>query len=161
MKNILLSTIFAVVSVASANEIQTFTTNTLHIELDKNTKFVNVYNGTLANFYENSSKILNSKEVLSVGVNGAYKGALNSGFSANGQVNSDFASAGAIGALAGYALGSGVTWVISDNEYLSISKATNTKGEVTLLQTLIVANNSISDNEIITNGEEARLKLLK
>jgi len=161
MKKILLSTVFSLVSMVSANEIQIFTTNTMHIALDKETKFVNIYNGTLANFYENSSKILNSKEVLSVGVNGAYKGALNTDFSANGQVNSDFASAGAIGALAGYALGSGVKWVISDNEYLSISKAINTKGEATLLQTLIVANYSISDNDIKTTGENARLKLIK
>ena len=51
--------------------------------------------------------------------------------------------------------------MISDNEYVSISKAVNSKGEGTLIQTLIVANNFLMDSSIIEEGEKARLKLIK
>jgi len=148
-----------------ANEIQVFTTNTMHIKLDSKTKVTEVYNGTLEDFYKNSEKIIESKTVTSAIANGMHSAAMTSNSTGNlyngSSVDASQIASGGIGALAGYALGSGITWIISDNEYISVSVVVNSKGESSLIQTLIVANNSISNSEVKELGEKELKNLLE
>ena len=148
-----------------ANEIQVFTTNTMHIKLDSETKVTEVYNGTLEDFYKNSEKIIESKTVTSAIANGIHSAAMTSNSTGNlhngSSVDASQIAAGGIGALVGYALGSGILWFVTDNEYISVSVVVNNKGEASLIQTLIVANNSISNSEVKELGEKELKNLLE
>ena len=158
MKNIILLIALSAITLI-ANEIQVFNTNTMRINLDSNTKFEKVYMGKYSDFMENAQSILSTKEVILASASGALIGA-----SMSQAASSDLAAnagAGAAGALVGYAIGSGFKWIINDNEYVYISLATNSKGESTLIQTLIVANSFLYDSTIEEMGIEARQSLLK
>ena len=148
-----------------ANEIQVFSANTMHIKLDSKTKVTEVYNGTLEDFYKNSKDIIESKVVTSAITDGMHSAAMTSNSTGNlyngSSVDASQIAAGGIGALAGYALGSGITWIISDNEYISVSVVVNSKGEYSLIQTLIVANNSITNSEVKKLGKKALKNLIE
>jgi len=147
-----------------ANEIQVFSTNTMQIELDSNSKITNIYNGSLEDFYKNSKAIIEGPKVTNAIINGMHSAAMTAtttGNIYNGtnvQVNQIIS--GGIGALVGLGIGYGVSWIVSDNEYISISVVVNSKGESTMIQSLIVANNSISEEEISDLGIKALNKLI-
>lgn len=159
MKKIILSLLFTMIATLSANEIEVFSTNTLNIVLDRNTTFKKIYMGKYTDFIKNANSIFNAKNAIFAGISGSLFGA-----TAISQSNVDIKAsvgAGALGALAGYAIGSSVKWFISDNEYVYISLAKNSKGESTLIQTLIVANNFLLDSTIEKISIDARQSLLK
>jgi hypothetical protein len=162
MRKIILLILF-VISIY-ANEIQVFNSNSMHIELDSKSKITTIYNGSLEDFYKNSKEIIESKVVTSAIMNGMHSAAMTSNSTGNlyngSNIDINQITAGGVGALAGYALGSGVTWVISDNEYISVSVVVNSKGEPTMIKTLIVANNSISNEEVSDIGKKALKKLI-
>jgi len=164
MKKIIIIMIALTISLL-ANEIQVFSTNTMHITLDKNSKITNIFNGELNDFYKNSEKILKSKEVAEAIANGIHQSAMyanNAGNLYNGQsINVNQIVSGGIGALAGYAIGKSLQWVVSDNEYVSVSVVTNSKGETTLIETLIVANYSISNEKVKEIGKNEIQKMIK
>ena len=145
--------LIGLVALISANEIQVFTTNTMDIPVDKKSKVETVYQGEYEEFMKNPATHFAAAAVTgaAIGVTG------NNSLSTVSNLAS--AGAGALGGLAGYALGKGVIWFISDNQYLSIYKVTNSKGEVTLLQMLIVANNSLSDSELKEISENKMEKI--
>ena len=132
-----------------ANEIQVFTKNTMDLPLDSKTVTEKIYSGKYDDFMKNPKKYL-SKGFAAATANGAFVGAYNSTNAINAMGKSDFSQVG-IGAITGlavygaYAAGS---WFVSDNQYLYLTLAINSKGKKTMIQTLIVANNSLSDNEI-------------
>ncbi len=161
MKRFLILTMLLAVSIANANEIQVFNSNTMDIELDKNTTFDKIYQGKLEDFYKNSQAIFTTYAASQAAAEGVLVGSLNSHIADTGNVNTDYLAAGAIGALAGYAIGGTISWFISDNQYIYISKATNSKGESTMIQTLIVANNFLMDSSIEEKALEARQALIK
>jgi len=155
MKNFIKAILFAMVLVTSmlvtsvsANEFQVFSSFTKKIEIDSNSNsnFKKIYYGKAEEFYKNPSKYLNEANIKQIttyslqsitnGVNSLAAGGTGKG--------------GLIG-LAGIAIISigevGYNWIISDNEYIYLSLVTNTKGEQTLIYTLIVANSSIDDDE--------------
>ena len=164
MKKIIIIMIAMTISLL-ANEIQVFSTNTMHITLDKNSKVTNIFNGELNDFYKNSEKILKSKEVAETITNGIHQSAMyanNAGNLYNGHgINANQMIAGGVGALAGYAIGSGITWAISDNEYVSVNVVTNSKSETTLIETLIVSNYSISNKKVKEIGQKEIQKIIK
>lgn len=139
-----------------ANEIQIFTKNTMEVNLDSKTVTEKVYMGKYSDFMKDPAGNL-SKGLVKAAANGAFIGALNNGSTAMGQAGKldlNNLAAGGLGALAAYTVGSGVKWLIEDNEYVYISLAINSKGEKTMIQTLIVANNFLTDSTIEEIGKK-------
>ncbi len=138
-----------------ANEIQIFTKNTMEIELDPKTVSEKIYMGKYSDFMKDPAGNL-SKGFTQAAANGAFMGALNSTSTINqaGKIDSGNIAAGGLGALAGYAIGSGAKWFMADNEYVYISLSVNSKGEKTMIQTLIVANNFLTDSTIEEIGKK-------
>ena len=158
LKNILTYITLLVVFHASlmANEIQVFTKNTMEIPLDSKTVTEKIYMGKYEDFMKNPSA--NLKKGLSTAVaNGTIQGAMNSSeaYKAAGKLDPNTMLAGGLGALAAYTVGSGIKWFIADNQYVYISLAINSKGVPTMIQTLIVANNFLTDSEIEEIGKKA------
>jgi hypothetical protein len=131
----------------SANEIQVFSSKAdIDIKVTQKSVFTKVYYGSAKEFYANPKKYLNDKTVKSA----ATFGLASVGIGAVSLAGGGSGKAGLYG-LAGTAIASiGVmsyNWITSDNEYIYISTLTNPDGKTTLVYTLIVANNFISDKE--------------
>ena len=158
---------------AMANEVQVFTSNTMHIELDSDTKIEKLFFGMTKEFYEKQGEIL--KDLQKNSASALATGTLATLQASSGEIAKNIAAGGsglggvdtngglmAIGAMVAIAGGKALfDYASEDYEYMMMSKAINSKGEETLLYTLVVANNSLETQE----GEEMALgeqkKLLK
>jgi len=171
MKKFLMFSALAIA--AMANEVQVFTSNTMRIELDNDSKIEKLFFGKTKEFYEKQGEILkdlqkNSTSALAIGTiatlqasSGEIAKNIVAGGSGAGGVDTNGGLI-AIGAMVAIAGGKALfDYAREDHEYMMMSKAINSKGEETLLYTLIVANNSLETQE----GEEMALgeqkKLLK
>jgi len=148
-------------SILCANEIEIFTANTMNIKLDKKSVIQEIIYCKPGS--ECVKLIRNDKENRDYLLYGAaYQGATAivgtsmKSFS-NIAIQSTGASLqnGALGALAGLVLVSGTylahdAWegYTKDYEYRIVSYAKNSKGEETLLATLIVSNDKIDDRKV-------------
>ncbi len=156
-----------------ANEVQVFTSNTMHIELDSDTKIERLFFGKTKEFYEKQGEII--KDLKKNSASALMSGTITTLQSSSSEIAKNIAAGGsglggvdtngglmAIGAMVAIAGGKALfDYASEDHEYMMMSKAINAKGEETLLYTLIVANNSLETQE----GEEMALgeqkKLLK
>ena len=158
MKKILF---FLLISFSSAfsNEIQVFTANTMKVDLDDKSLLMEIlYCKTGDKCIELVQKHTNG-DILIKGT--VYNGAISIGSTALKSSSNLIASgtganlqAGGIGALAGLAVVSSVYLAhdifasfTQDHEYVVTSYAKNSLGEETLLKTLIVADNELTDKE--------------
>jgi len=170
MKKTIISTLLFA-SLLSANEIQVFTTNTKHIKLDKNTKIAQVAYCAIGKECKNliDENSLNGKFITTSAAFSAVTASTGAIVDNNiaGAGGADIL-AGGIGSLAGIAIGATGLWVKSqfkslskDNEYIVSSLAKNSKGEETLLMTLIVTNDEITEVNAIELASINQNKLLK
>lgn len=151
-KVILLLLIFSLTNVF-ANSIQVFTTNTMHLEIDKNSKFIDIFSGDKKTFLEESIKInteLVKKGVVNAGLAGA----------ASAAAAQTFKRMDANGGLVGLAVVATVTAgmvgfeylsqsdLFRDYEYLYIAKAFDKIGNETLFYTYIISEDKMSNEEI-------------
>lgn len=160
MKKIIL--ILMSVMVLMANEIQVFTSNTMHIELDSNSKIEKLYFGKSEDFYKNQAEIV--KDIQKNTKSALFQGTTTALYASSGEI-AKAAVAGGTGGVnplgAGIAIGGMLAvvgtkavydWARQDNEYIMLSRAVNSAGEETLLYTMIVANNAVSDEEGVEIG---------
>jgi hypothetical protein len=147
-----------------ANEIQVFTTNTMHIPLDPDSKVVKeVFSGTLEDFYKYSRENLEGdfvvtkidNKIMTSEIRSTSSYSVSSPHGRYGGSNTSSDVVGAFVAVMDYTISS----VVSDNEYVTVNEVKNSKNESTLIQTLIVANNSISDSEVKEISQKAFKKL--
>lgn len=161
---VFLSTIALCVS-SFANQIQVFSTNTMGIELDQGSKFERIYAGSREDLAKNGKEKINAAMASSVIIGGflGTSNAITPVLSSSNSVKLDARNglAGIGGAVIGYAIGAGVTWFIADNEYFYFTLAENSKSEKTIIQTLIVANNSIFEKELEELGQTALKQFVK
>ena len=155
-----------------ANEIQVFTSNTMRIDLDKNSTLIEIiYCKTGAKCVDLVKKDPETGNVLMNGF--AYHSAVAVGSdtlkSSSSMSHSSVSNvqAGAVGALAGLAVVSSVYFIhdiwsgfTKDYEYIISSYVKNSLGEETLLATLIVSNDELSDKEAKKIAFEDQKKLL-
>lgn len=144
-----------------ANSTQVFVSNTMHIELDSNTNYEKVFLGTKEDFYKESNNIFKSElvqqaavasslsAVAAAGANGSFKG-----LDSNGGLIGAGLILGAVGAIKTY------EYIVSDNEYVYVATATNSKGEKSLIYSLIVSNYSLNDSSL-NNIIETKVKAQK
>jgi len=158
MKKILFVLLISFSGVFS-NEIQVFTANTMKIDLDDKSLLMEIF------YCKNGDKCI---ELVEKDTNGdilikgtVYNGAVAIGSTAlkssSNLVTSGTGTnlqAGGVGALAGLAVVSSVYFVhdifasfTKDYEYIITSYAKNSLGEETLLKTLIVADDELTDKE--------------
>jgi hypothetical protein len=134
-----------------ANEIQVSTSNTMHISIDKDAKVTPLYFGPSQEFFKNR------KDYLQKLNDATAKNATTYSLMALGNV-AQGAGTGSTADLKGGAIGLASVAVISltkyafdsitaDNEYLFLSKVVNDNNEETYIYTMIVANDSISEEE--------------
>jgi len=134
-----------------ANEVQVFTSNTMHISIDKDAKVTPLYFGPAYEFYNNRAEHLKQINAATK-KNAATYGLMSLGNVAQG------VGTGSTADLKGGAIGLASVAVISltkmafdsftaDNEYLYLNRVVNTKGEETYIYTFIVANDSITQEE--------------
>lgn len=142
MRIFILSIVFFLANSLYANEIQTFTSYVYPIKIDANSSIEKIFMGEASEYYENSNKYLSAKGVkdkhskkvaATYGLQSALHGGGAIGFISTGII---------VGAKMGY------DYFVEDNEYLVVSLITNSDGNSTLAYTLIVANNSLSKNEL-------------
>ena len=146
-----------------ANEIQIFTANTMKIKLDTKTKIKERYCGSLDGFYKNSKKIF-AVPTVEGSVKNAVSGAVHAvHFSSATRTSYDprYILLGAAADLVGYGIKNATDYITGDHEYTYVSQALNTKGETTMLETLIVANYELTNDEIKKIGINAQQKLIK
>ena len=150
--------IFSFVSVtlfsftALANEIQVFTSNTMHLTLEQNATTEKVFAGTYEEFNKEYAEIMKSNLVTTAAWT-AYHGTMitASAFAAGaGSIRGD-SIPGLVVGLAFVAV-AGVSkmaydYITADNEYIILYIAVNSNGDKTMLQTHIVANYSITVEE--------------
>lgn len=147
---------------AFANEIQVFTSNTMHIELDSNSKIEKLYFGKSEDFYKNQADIM--KDIQQNTKSALFQGTVTALYASSGEIAKGAVAGGAGGINplgAGIAVGGMLAvvgtkavydWARQDNEYIMLSRAVNSAGEETLLYTMIVANNAVSDEEGVEIG---------
>lgn len=138
-------------TILSANEIQVFTSNTMHIAIDKDAKVTPLYFGPANEFYKNRKDYLaklnakTEKTAATYGLMSLTNVAQGIGTGSNADLKG-----GAIG-LASIAVISlsKATYdaITADKEYLFLSKVINSAGKETYIYTLIVANDSITKEE--------------
>ena len=134
------------VSFLNANEIQVFSSLTKKIEIDSSCDFEKIYYGEAEEFYKNPSKYLNEASIKNASTYGMQ--AMSNGIKSLSAGGTGQGGLIGLASVAVVSLGEmSFNWIVSDNEYIYISVATNTKGEQTLIYTLIVANNSLDDKE--------------
>ena len=121
-----------------ANDIQVITANSMQIKLDKGTQIKEVFFGTTERFKA-------SKDVYKKAGGSILDGVIEVGNS--GGSGAQGAAAGAVGVLVGAALIEGYNALVKDNSYVLLTKATNSKGEVTFLKTIVISNSPISLEE--------------
>jgi len=134
-----------------ANDIQIFTANSTHINLDKNSKITRVYFGTEEAFVKDS----NSYNKAGGSALASFGSVANSGGS--GAAGS---AVGFVGVLASAAIIEGYNSLVSDNNYVLITKAVNSKNEVTILKTLVISNESIPLAKAEKLAQEDQNKLI-
>jgi hypothetical protein len=163
MKKVILSMfmLLTLVLPAMANEIQLFTSNTMHIELDSNTKIEKVFFGESEDFYKQYKDIMQTDMVQKAAFHGALSAtavAASRGTFKN--LNSNNGLAG-VAAIAAFTVGK-ITydWATSDNEYVLVTIATNSAGEKTMLQTMLVTNYSVDLEEGEKLAMANQLKLI-
>jgi len=135
-----------------ANDIQVLTANSMQIELDNGTKVQEIFFGTEEAYVKNSHSFnkAGGSAVASFG------GVVNSG--GNGGAG---AAAGFVGTLISAAIIEGYNSVVSDNNYVLLTKAINSKGEVTFLKTMVISNDPITLEEAAQVSAEAQNNLIK
>ena len=160
MKKIIL--FFVTCLVAFANEIQVFSTNTMHIELDSSSKIEKVFFGKKEDFAKNQEQI--AKDLKSNLGSAVFEGSMGTLQASTGEMAKHAVGGGvggvdplmAVAAIGIMATAAGTRAVYDyareDHEYIMLSTAVNSKGENTLLYTIIVANNAISNEEGIELG---------
>lgn len=160
MRKLLIFTALAISAIA--NEIQVFSSNTMHIDLDSGSKIEKVFFGKKEDFAKNQEQI--TKDLKSNLGAAVFQGSVTTLQASTGEMAKSAVAGGvggvnpimavaAIGIMAG-AAGTRAIYdsVREDHEYIMLSTAVNSKGENTLLYTMIVANNAISDEEGIELG---------
>ena len=149
-----------------ANEIQVFTSNSLHVELDRGSKIKKMFSGTHDAFKANKSKILNddlAKGVTAASLNAFTSVTSNIGNLAKGTLSEGLQGAGiaAVGSLAVVAVKIVYDKIVEDHEFMVVSIAVNSKGEKTMLQTLVVSNDDIELEEAEKIALEDQFKEIK
>lgn len=160
MRKLLIFTALAISAIA--NEIQVFSSNTMHIDLDSGSKIEKVFFGKSKDFAKNQEQI--TKNLKTNLGEATYAGTMATLQGSTGEMAKS-AMAGGTGGVNPIALVASVTIAASaagiraiydsareDYEYTMLSTAVNSKGENTLLYTMIVANDAISDEEGIELG---------
>lgn len=135
-----------------ANEIQVFTSNSMHLTLEKNATVEKVFAGTYEDFNKQYAEIMKSK-LVSTAAWTAYSGTMITAgaFAAGaGSIQGD-SIPGLVVGLAFVAV-TGVSkmaydYITADNEYIVLNIAVNSNGDKTMLQSHIVANYSITIEE--------------
>lgn len=147
---------------AFANEIQVFTSNTMHIKLDSNSQIEKLYFGKSEDFYKNQAEIV--KDIQHNTKSALFQGTTTALYASSGEIAKNIAAGGSgsfdsnagligIGAMVAIAGGKAIYDLArQDNEYIMLSRAVNSAGEETLLYTMIVANNAVSDEEGVEIG---------
>lgn len=156
MRKLLIFTALAISAIA--NEIQVFTSNTMHIDLDSGSKIEKVFFYTKEDFIKNQDQIAKDlKSATFQGTMSALQGS--TGEMAKHAVGGNVGGADPITIVASIGAMATVVgvraiydWARVDHEYIMLSTATNSKSENTLLYTIVVANNAISDEEGIELG---------
>jgi hypothetical protein len=142
------------VSSLFANSVQVFTTNTMHLTIDKNKEIVNVFSGEKEDFLKNASSILDTSIVKEGAANAALSG------TAAAAAQQSFKGLDANGGLVGVAVIASITAGIlaydyisksklfNDYEYLYIAKAKDNKDKETLIYSYIISKSELSSEEI-------------
>lgn len=138
-------------TVVSANEIQVFSSNTMHVAIDNDVKVTPLYFGPAAEFYKNRKDYLQKLNAKTEKTAATY-GLMSLTNVAQG------VGTGSTVDMKGGALGLASVAVISlfkaafdsitaDKEYLFLNKVVNGNGEETFIYTMIVANDPITQEE--------------
>lgn len=128
-----------------ANEVQVFSSKTLPIAIDPGSKVEKLFYGTSEEFSKEQAEIMKSITLK----NGATYGLQATGATLQGATTGDV-KGGVIGlaSVAAVTLGKmGYDYFTADNDYVYLSLVTNSNQQQTMIYTLIVANNSLSDEE--------------
>lgn len=134
-----------------ANSVQVFKTNTMHLQVDSNTKLEKLFVGTMQEYTQRQKEILSSQTIKSaVGESAVTMFRTNA--SNLGEVAK---SGGTSGGLIGVGLILGVTavkgatdYITEDSIYLYLAKGTNVDNQETLIYSLIISNNKLENEEI-------------
>lgn len=132
-----------------ANSVQVFSSNTMHIKLDKNVKFEELFLGDMDTYIQKQGEILNAKNLQNAAASATL--ATVAGATARGIPNKVdlqgglIGAAGVVGVLVTKSIYDGIT---KDNTYMYITMAVNSKGEKTILYNYVVANYALELKEV-------------
>ncbi len=150
MKKIIIALFIGIISVY-ANSVQVFKTNTMHLQVDSNTKLEKLFVGTMQEYTQRQKEILSSQTIKSaVGESAVTM------FRTNASNLGEIAkSGGTSGGLIGAGLILGMTavmgatnYITQDFSYLYLAKGTNADNQETLIYSLIISNNKLENEEI-------------
>ncbi len=133
-----------------ANEIQVFTSNSMHLTLDKGSKITKVFFGTEEAFKTQAHAYKKAGGSIIDG----FTSAMSSGSGAIG------AGVGAIAVLATSAAIEGYNAAVADNNYVLLSEAIDSKGNKTILKSLVISNDNIPLEEAEELAQEDQNKLI-
>lgn len=145
--------IFSSVTVFADN-IQVFTTNTMHLTIDKTKKLEIIYSGEKEEFMKEASSLLNSDLVKNAAASSVLSATASAG------VQDSFKGLDANGGLVGVAVIGVITAGIlsydyisksklfNDSEYVFVAKAKNANNKETLIFSYIISNNELTKEEI-------------
>lgn len=133
----------------SANSIQVFTSNTMHLKLSEDTKFEQVFLGDMETYIKSKNTVLSSKNLEQATASATLATA--AGATARGMPNKIDLRGGLIGAAAVggvLAVKSVYTSITEDNKYLFITVGVNPNKEKTLIYSYVIANYALDLKEV-------------
>jgi hypothetical protein len=152
MKKVLLNAgVLSLLAIAPlcANETQVFSSNSKRIVLDKNTTLTEMFVGSTKEFSENQNDIYNSDIVKQTVVAAAFATA--GAAAVHGTFEGLDSNGGLIGVGLMLTVGAGLiayNVIVEDYEYVYLTIATNSAHEVSILKTLVVSNDEITNSEV-------------
>lgn len=148
-----------------ANDIQVFTAKTLDLELSKNTQTKEIFCGTTEEFSKKYNEIFRSKlmgETFSFALDTTTEIAKASAGTFNnsaGNLNGGLVTAG-LGILTAFGAGA-YNKAVEDNEYIYLVMAENEDKKATLIGSLVVSNDEITNDEVKQIASDDQKKLFK
>ena len=134
-----------------AESVQVFKTNTMHLQVDKNTKLEKLFVGTMEEYTKRQKEILSSQTIKSA-VGESVVTVFNTNASSLSEVAKNGGSSGGLigaGLILGMTAVMGATnYITEDFIYLYLAKGTNVDNQETLIYSLIISNDKLENEEI-------------
>lgn len=149
-----------------ANQTQAFSTTTMPILMDKDTHPKKLFSGTYEEYGKQFSVIYGNENLKTIGIMTGGASVLLMGnylLKSGGSVKSFKSDGGIVGlaiVLAVGAVSAAVAVATEDYEYEYVSILTNSKGEKTILETHIVANDKLSQDELDKYGFDSQMEYI-